>query len=162
METSITKQEFVLIPLSQGQFAKVSTQDADRVNKYKWSATFDQTTESYYAKTKVNGTNTNMNRYIMNTPDGMMSDHINHDTLDNTRENLRNVTKSQSAINQRPRGGTSRFKGVNYKDGKWRVRLQIDSKRHHLGCYDDEEEAAIIYNTAAQMFYGEHAFLNQL
>ena len=48
-------------------------------------------------------------------------------------------------------GGSSRFKGISWNKGhnKWEAKIMIDSKRAHLGSFDDEEAAARTYDTAA-------------
>jgi hypothetical protein len=47
-------------------------------------------------------------------------------------------------------GSKSRYKGVSWlsKSNKWKAHIQIDGKGTHLGCFDDEEEAAHKYDEA--------------
>src|SRR5690349_19592242 len=50
------------------------------------------------------------------------TDHINHDGLDNRRENLRSVTAAQNGWNTRSsRGTSSKYKGVSWNKamGRW-------------------------------------------
>src|SRR5215210_3970379 len=58
----------------------------------------------------------NLHRFIMNTPTGMDTDHINGDTLDNRRQNLRICTHQQNIANrQKQRNPTSsKYKGVSW------------------------------------------------
>lgn len=72
-------------------------------------------------------------------------DHINHDKLDNRRQNLRVVTHAENMQNRLPhRGSTSRYRGVYWhaRKRKWRAVVRMNSKAHHLGQFDSEEEAA--------------------
>lgn len=87
-------------------------------------------------------------------------DHINRDGLDNHRSNLRFATRVQNSANQRPRKGTSRFKGVSWNCGKWRAVIMIDRKQISLGRYSDELEAAAAYDKAAKAAWGEYAYQN--
>jgi hypothetical protein len=92
-----------------------------------------------------------------------MTDHVNHDGLDNRRSNLRPATHAQNLHNQRLRDGTSsRYKGVTWHKrlGKWQAGLTIDSRYIYLGLYAGEEEAALAYNTAALEAFGDYAWLN--
>ena len=92
-----------------------------------------------------------------------MTDHINHDGLDNQRSNLRPATYAQNLHNQRLRdSGSSRYKGVCWhrRGGKWQAGLTIDSRYIYLGLYAREEEAALAYNTAALEAFGAYACLN--
>lgn len=72
-------------------------------------------------------------------------DHINHNTLDNTRENLR-VTSVKH--NDRHRSGknsnnTSGYRNVSWSNSekKWIVQLQVNGKNTKLGVFDDVDEA---------------------
>lgn len=92
-----------------------------------------------------------------------MTDHINHDGLDNRRSNLRPATYAQNLHNQRLRDGTSsRYKGVcwHVNHRRWQAGLTIDSRYIYLGSFTSEEEAAVAYNAAALQAFGAYACLN--
>ena len=141
----------------------------DYLNQWRWSATWSPITRSFYATT---GSLENkkrktlyMHREIMNTPKGFDTDHINHDTLDNRKQNLRVATRSQNTINT-PKyiNNSSGFKGVSFHKGnkKWRVQITKDYNPISLGYFTDKEEAALAYNEAAKKYHGELARLNNL
>jgi hypothetical protein len=95
-----------------------------------------------------------MHRQIMGAKEGQEIDHINGNGLDNRRENLRIVTRSQNLAN-RPafKSSKSGYKGVRKNKngtGKMIYGLQFDAP----------EEAARAYDRCALMFFGEHAQLN--
>jgi len=75
--------------------------------------------------------------------------------VDNRRENLRNVSRSQNLANQRKTRGSSRFKGVNwYKPTeKWRAQIRVNRRLIYLGLFTNEAEAAHAYNTAHQLYF---------
>lgn len=77
--------------------------------------------------------------------DALQADHINRNKLDNRRANLRVLTDAENKQN-RPscRGATSRFRGVywNARQQKWHARIGLRGRKHHLGFFTDEVEAA--------------------
>jgi hypothetical protein len=82
--------------------------------------------------------------------DPLEVDHINHNRLDNRRENLRLVTRAQNNQNQPARSG---FRGVHrLPSGRWCARASINRQQHHIGVYDTEFEAA----RAAEEFRAKH------
>jgi hypothetical protein len=93
-------------------------------------------------------------------------DHINHDTLDNRRANLRVATRSQNLYKTQKTHGptTSRHKGVRQIRStlKWEASIKVDGKQRFLGTYNLEEDAARAYNAAARELRGEYAFLNDV
>ena len=84
------------------------------------------------------------------------------DGLDNRRCNLRVCTRSQNNMNERPRGGTSEFKGVSWDNAisKWRPRIKHNGKQCYLGIFTDEIDAALAYDEAARIYFGPFARAN--
>ncbi|RYE96053.1 MAG: hypothetical protein EOO77_41705 [Oxalobacteraceae bacterium] len=115
-----------------------------------------------YVSTRSGGRTMTMHRIIMGNPQGLDVDHINGNRLDNTRVNLRAVTRQQNMMNMGPRSNkASRFKGVGlHKVGRWNARITVDGKNLHLGMFDHEEDAARAYDAAAIIHYGQFARLN--
>lgn len=75
---------------------------------------------------------TSLSVYIMAPSVGMIVDHVNGNTLDNRRFNLRVCTQSQNIMNSKKRtDNTSGFKGVSWKKSKklWQVYINVDKKR---------------------------------
>jgi hypothetical protein len=66
-------------------------------------------------------------------------DHINHDPLDNRRQNLRIVNHFQSAANTRGQRLNPYYRGVHFvkRTGKWAVECTIGGHRMFLGLYAD-------------------------
>ena len=126
--------------------------DIELVGKHKWHEL-----KGYVAG--VNGIR--LHRLIMNAPEGMVVDHINHNPLDNRRRNLRICTQRDNARNvQRSVRNTSGFKGVNYET-KYRARIRDNNGRKlSLGYYENAIDAAIAYDKAAIAIHGEFAELN--
>src|SRR5205085_1670250 len=104
-----------------------------------------------------------LHRFIMNTPKGMYTDHINFNKLDCRKENLRICTYAQNNQNRKLRiDSKHRYKGVgfNKRYGKWYSRITFNSKRRFLGSFLTEELAAQAYNKAAKIYYKNFAVLN--
>jgi hypothetical protein len=57
---------------------------------------------------------------------------------------------------------TSTYRGVNWNKirNKWKAGIKYDGKKHYLGYFEDEEEAASAYDEAARAQNGEKAQLN--
>ena len=115
----ITKNTGIFqIKLTRDQYAIVDKEDHGLLLEYNWYATPNRTKKSFYAG-RNDGEDergarlkTSMHRQIMNCPAGMDVDHINGDTLDNRKINLRICTHSNNIKNQKSRGGKSKYRGV--------------------------------------------------
>lgn len=151
------------IELSKGKIALVSAEDYDRLNKVKWYA-LNYGNGTFAAARGGGGGLTIMHREILgDIPEGFEVDHINGDSLDNRRENLRICTHSQNRKNNKKyKTNTSGFMGVYWRSNrrKWVAMIYVDGKRRYLGHYDAPEEAAVAYDEAAIRLHGEFATLN--
>lgn len=67
-------------------------------------------------------------------------DHINHNTLDNRKSNLRELSREDNATNTFNSKSKTGVRNVTIENGKYRVRIKGIS----FGCYDTLEEATII------------------
>ena len=71
-------------------------------------------------------------------------DHVNGDKSDNRFANLREATGSQNQWNTVIRqDNASGFKGVSFKDGKWRARCAVKGKTFELGRFSNIQDAVI-------------------
>lgn len=151
------------IPLTQGKVAIVDDEDYSKISAYKWYVSGKN--GNAYAATRINGGNVQMHRFILNPKSGVFVDHINRNPFDNRKENLRACTHQQNMFNQAPpKNKTSKYKGVHWhkRDNRWVSSIRFNDKLFHLGNFKDEIDAALYYDVAAQLFYGEFAYLNNV
>lgn len=154
------------IPLTQGKIAVVSEIDYPVISKYRWfyqsrSVTEGRQSTLGYAARQVNGKTYRMHNQIMQPPKGMVVDHIDGNSLNNTRENLRVCSISENNQNQPLRkDNKTGYKGVSPSvNGKWRARL-VKDKKEYVFYTDDKDTAAFAYNVMAVHYFGDNARTN--
>lgn len=127
------------VPVGKDAFAIVDDEDFELVTKYVWQAMNSGDHDHVYAVARLR-----MHRLVIDAPPGLMVDHINGDTLDNRKSNLRLATNAQNQQNTRSRKGSSRYKGVGYskRKKKWRGGFVFEGKYHYCGEFKDEEDCA--------------------
>src|SRR5690348_13254704 len=84
-----------------------------------------------------------LHQLIMDCPKDKMIDHINNDTLDNRKRNLRIVTKSQNLKNRKSKNSNNKsgYRNVSFINNSYRVQLQINGKNHLFSeKFDDPKE----------------------
>ena len=156
------------INLTQNQITLVDDEDFKKLNQFYWCATWNPSTQSFYAERRKLDKIIFMARFIMNCPENLLVDHRNHNTLDNQKNNLRTCTVIENARNSRPQQGTtSKYKGVTWDVAreKWVAQIQLQNifnRSFHkgLGRFEDEIEAALAYDKIALEEFGEFAYLN--
>ena len=105
------------IKLTRGQYTLVDDEDY-WLNNYNWYAL--KTKSGFYAARHgtLEGKFLLIHRVIMDFPE-LTVDHINGDTLDNRRKNLRIATQHQQMFNRKSNSnGTSKYKGVSWAKTK--------------------------------------------
>jgi len=157
-----------IIKLTRGFCCKIDDEDFDLVSKYKWASNINRRT--VYAKTNIKDEfgkvkTISMHRLIMGNPINLQIDHINHNGLDNRKENLRICSSIENRFNCNSyKGSSSKYKGVSWDKNanKWSSKIRINKILKHLGCFKSEIEAARKYNTMASLHFGEYANLNNV
>ena len=149
--------EYREIPLTKGQVTIVDADDYEWLSRYSWYAHWGKTTESFYAyRRAAKAENADrkligMHRMIlgMEVGDKRHPDHINNNTLDNRRCNLRILTHSQNLRSNRKMNplNTSGYRGVTFHkaSGLWMAQIQVGGKHVCLGYFHDPLEASKAY-----------------
>jgi len=144
----------------------VDDSDYEELSKYHWCIA--KMPNTFYAtrSTSKNGKEgaIYMHRQILElTKRNEFADHIDHNGLNNQRNNLRLSNHSDNQKNKQPLvGSSSKYVGVCWhkKDKKWQAAIAINGKQTHLGQFDNEIDAAIARDNAAKQYYGAFANLN--
>lgn len=141
----------VEIPLSRGLFARVSPEDSS-LAQFRWHAV--KAGHTYYAARRTPDKTVYMHRAILGlVGEGrdVVVDHINHDGLDNTRQNIRRCTQAQNTRNLRSRKPRLARVGVSFNGSAWLARIRHMGRSIHLGSYATEHEAGIAYDAALKV-----------
>lgn len=91
-------------------------------------------------------------------------DHINGDSTDNRRENLRVCTPSENSMNTKLMlNNTSSVTGVHWNKnrGRWVANISVNNKRISLGVYQYFRNAVKARIKAEHEYFGEYAFRNR-
>jgi hypothetical protein len=147
------------IKLTKNKFAIVDQEDIRFLGQWKW-----QFLSNGYAvrTTSINGKRKAilMHRVINNTPEGMITDHINGNKIDNRKKNLRTCTYSKNLMNQRLSSrNTHGLKGITLikKTKRWKAQIKLNGKNLNLGHFVNKEDAHTAYVKAAKKYFGEFA-----
>lgn len=148
----------MLIPLTRNAFAEIDDEDFELVSRFKWRLQKRNPIATGYA---VAGRNKiiYMHRLIINAPLDKEIDHIDRNSLNNHKNNLRPATRSQNVANSN--NPKKKYKGVyKYSKNRFRAMIWNGSKQIIIGSFKVEEDAAKAYNEAAHRIYGEFAYVN--
>lgn len=144
------------IPLTQGQFAIVDGKNHKYLLQWKWFATWNIYTQSFYAVRKSEKRNDkryiiSMAREILGLKRGnkKQPDHINHKTLDNRESNLRTVTRQQNQFNRK---NTKGYSWDKYRR-KYKSRIRLNGRGMHIGYFDTSKEAHNAYLKAKKLYH---------
>jgi hypothetical protein len=148
----------------------ISTSDLAKVNEFPntWYAHWDKNKKSFYVHGNVRKpdgmpTTVLLHRWILDVTDKRMHvDHINSDTLNNTRNNLNEVTNAENQQNRRKSdNNTSGHTGVYWQKGtnKWVAFIKVDGCLKHLGGFTNKNDA-VAARKEAEFLY--HAYKRRL
>lgn len=155
------KDDGAYIPLYNEQhevYAEIiiDVEDIERVCNYKWHS---KTNDFNHVYGKVDGKMTMLHRFLLGVNDSnIIVDHVNRNPLDNRKCNLRITDSKGNARNQtKPKSNTTGYKNISMRNGKYRVTITKDYKRHELGMYNTLEEAIKVRDEWLIKLHGEFA-----
>ena len=131
---------------------KFDLEDIKYLAGHKWRSVFKGKQKSPYL---VTGHTIYFHRLIMGNPNTEI-DHINRDSTDNRKENLRESFRTQQLGNTKIRiNNVSGIKGVYYlqRDNKYRAEIAIYNKHFYSKSFDTKAEAAYMRYLYEQYFY---------
>ena len=155
---------------NRGKFvALVSDEDYELLKNKKWFA--HKSRYNYYVETHeydINGRQKKtikMHRLIMNVPDDFQVDHIDGNTLNNQRHNLRICNHSQNMMHRERvmnKQYTSIYRGVCFHkhQKKYYAMVNHNHKRYYSRYFEKEICAALEHDEMAKKYHGEFANLN--
>ena len=142
-----------VVPLTQGYEALIDECDVSDVQEYKWFANNVASLNRKLKKSYIYPSSrlglqrgyVYLHRFIMEAPKGMTVDHINGNTMDNRRANLRVCTIRENACNREAHRSGKRVGTYRTKNGKYTARIRIDGNIKYIGLYLTEHEAHQAY-----------------
>lgn len=138
------------ISLTQNKHALVDDSDYMYLMRWKWCYSHG------YALRGSSPNRIYMHRLINKTPKGLDTDHINHDTLDNRRNNLRTVTHSENLRNSKlSKSNKSGHRGIYWDSErkKWRTSITENGKRILYKRFSTLDEAARAYDKFKESYH---------
>lgn len=143
--------------------AIIDIEDYEKVKDCTWGIRKATSTGEFYVSTtiikKTIRENFELQNFLLGKSKGMMVDHIDHNTLNNRRSNLRLVSSQENARNRmKYKKG---YIGVTFKkkDRLWvaTIKTDINTPNLHLGCFKTEKEAVEARRQAELKYWGEEA-----
>ena len=151
------------IRLYNGGDALIDDNMYEYLSQWRWYSVKDGNTSYAYRYVNKYGEKpirVSMHRVVIDAPYGVEVDHIDHNGLNNQKNNLRLCTHQQNQANQRFERKYKYVGVFKAQNGLLGARIRANGKQHFLGYYKTIEEAAMAYNRASVRFHGENAYIN--
>lgn len=148
----------------RGHTLLIDEDDLPILQQRKWKVT--KIGQRFYVVAQVDKRTTYLHRLIMNSPQGLVIDHINQNGLDNRKENLRCVKQRQNIINAGTfKSNSTGYRGVIvYRNGyRAQIMTRVNGRRFNISSYtlSDPIMAAQIWDSVVSKLYGSTAYQNK-
>ncbi len=162
------QKAYLEIQMCSGEKFLLDPEELEKVSGFGWRTRSNRSAQARYVVAplveivdgKKLSTTLQLGRVIMGLGRGdpRVIDHINGDTLDNRKANLRVCTNAENIRNRcRDKDNASGFKGVTCEGKKWLAQIFHNGRGYRLGRFSTPEEAHAAYCAAAVRFYGKFA-----
>ena len=163
-----------------GHYALVDDADFVELDQYNWQVNLQPSTGSFHVSRNIPppegvgpGSSIKMHNQLQGNREGMAVQHVDGNTLNNQRANLRFVPR-HACVRRRKKGAAQRTKSAKHTSeymgvcqtsplhrGKaWRAYIYVNGLQKHLGTFAEEEAAALAYDAAALELHGSDATFN--
>ena len=154
-----------VIPLTKGYEAIVDISMLTWIGHMNWSIDGCNPKYTMYAVTSVSVDGKQKSLRLHNAvlrlngvdvPKGLVTDHINRNSLDNRFENLRVTTQSMNVRNTERYDNASGVRSYKTNAGnkRYQVRVKSNGREYALGSYSTEEEAHEVYTKELERLQG--------
>lgn len=135
----------------------IDTEDIENIKQLYWKV--HPHSKHAYVEGWTNNTRVALHRVLMGVENGDVVDHINHDSTDNRKCNLRTCTQQDNCRNKSlPCNNRSGVIGAcQEKNGKWRAYITINNCNYKLYNGNDMQRAAFLRLCAEAIFFGNFA-----
>lgn len=136
--------ELFFISFNKGGGTVINWEDMPIATAFNWYKATNGYAVSHIPSTR--GRKISLHRLLMDIPKDKIVDHINHNILDNRKENLRIVNQRGNLQNLKDHGLFPL--GVTYDkcSGWFKSQIKINGKSKHLGIFKDPISGSILYN----------------
>jgi hypothetical protein len=151
-------------------WAIIDTEDLPRLIDFRhhWHARWSKHGKAFYLQCNTRKGNERkmivLSRFLLNYNDGKLKvDHIDHDTLNNRKKNLRLSENKQNTKHRTRRNSNNKsgYRNVSWIEGWYRIQLQINGKNTRLPeKFDDVHKAGKFAEKMRKKYYGEYAGKN--
>lgn len=160
-----------IIELTQDKVALVDDEDYDVLMEHKWCAHWNYT--KWYAVSRINAKVTKMHKFLLHSEAAYIHgkyalleiDHVDGDGLNNQRNNLRWVSRTENLRNRvANKSSSSQYVGVYFEQytQRWCAAIKVDGKTFKIGRFDNEYDAALARDKVALDMWGNIAKMNVL
>jgi len=136
----------------------IDKEDLDKIVDINWTV-LKASDKIYFRKFCHTKKTILLHRHIINASKNTTVDHINGNTLDNRKCNLRLCTVAENSRNRRKNiTNSSGYKGVSWasKRKKWQAKIMVNRKTIFLGYFNTAEDAYAVYCEASKKYHGEY------
>lgn len=150
--------EFIINSAKYGKYkVLIDDEDREKVLSERWCVS--RKASGFYVVNRRSGVY--LHRLLTDAIKGQTVDHVNHNTLDNRKMNLRICTHAENIRNRKGKNknNTSGAKGVFWAAWarRWRAQIKVNGRSKHLGYYENFLDAERAYNAAAIKHFGVFA-----